>query len=108
MIAYMINGQGVVSPDEERWTPSVIGDALDGQQRRSPYWTLQWSRRVVSHDEVDWFSYDNQTLTSLVCRGPDQIDGYTEYTDAICKSVTMTHAHGVGMQVVATFLVKVS
>jgi len=107
MIAYMINKKPVVSPDEERWTSDVVGEGLDGLERRSPYKVLQWSKRVIRKDQVDWFDYDNTTLTSLVTRPPEEIDGYAEYTDAICRSVIMTHSHGVGMQVIATFLVNV-
>lgn len=104
-VAYAINGIAVTTPDEEYWTPPVLGFALSGRQKRSPYWSLEWRAQVVGKCEVDWFTYDNTTLTSLTCRPPGTLREVETYTDAICQSVVMRQRLGVGNEVVATFLV---
>jgi hypothetical protein len=103
----MINEVGVVSPDEEKWDPIILGTDLDSLQKRSLYRTLRWSKTVVDRCDLDWWAHDNTVLTSLVCRPPDLLDHWERYTDAVCQSVTMKHAHGLGEQIVATFVVKV-
>ena len=106
-IFYKLNGNGVVSPDEEVWEPIVVGVALTGRQKRSPYWQLEWRRQVVDRCDVDWWDYANTTLTSLWTRPPDKLDETAQYSDAICQSVEMRHTRGLGQEVVATFLVYV-
>ena len=106
-VYYNINGTGVTSPDEEVWTPISPGTALSGLQKRSPYWQLEWRKTVAGPCHLDWFDYDNTTLTSLATRPPGLLDETVEYTDAICQSVTMRHRMGVGNEIVAVFLVYV-
>ncbi len=106
-IWYKINGEGVTTPDEEVWTPVVIGTSLSGTQKRSPYWQLEWRKQVADACDVDWWEYDNTTLTSLWTRPPDKLDETVQYTDAICQSIEMRQVRGFGQEVVATFLVYV-
>jgi len=111
-IIFAINDCEVMSPDEDVWTPIVIGSALTARQKRSPYRTLEWRRQVTDrcdHDGSarDWFTYDNTTLTALTTRQPGKMDERRTYTDAICQSVLFRARRGVGNEVVATFLVDV-
>lgn len=105
--SFMINDLVVTTPDEEVWIPIVVGDALSGTQRRSPYRTLEWRKRVADCGLLDWFDHDNTVLTSLVCTPPEEVDQWQRYTDAICKSVVARKTHTVATEVVATFLVNV-
>ncbi len=104
---YKINGDGVTTPDEEVWTPIAVGVALTGRQKRSPYWQLEWRKQVADSCDVDWWTYDNTTLSSLWTRPPDKLDETEQYTDAICQSVEMRQRRGFGNEIVATFLVYV-
>jgi len=106
-LLYAINGHEVTTPDEEVWQNVVIGENLAGNQRRSPYKTLQWTKQVASPCYLDWFDYDNQTLTSLTTRPPGELDEHETYTDAICKSVVFRQRLNVGNEIVATFEVYV-
>ena len=105
--AYMIDGSPVVAPASERWKTALIGTAIDGTQRRSPYWILEWSRSPTEQCDLEWFVYDNTTLTELVTRAPGVLGEWTAYTDVRCQSVQMRQAMGVGLEMVATFLVNV-
>ena len=106
-VAYAINGTGVTTPDEEVWTPVVVGTSLSGTQKRSPYWQLEWRKQVLDRCDVDWWPYDNTVLTSLWGRPPGKLDETGQYSDAICQSVTMRQVRGFGQEAVATFLVYV-
>jgi hypothetical protein len=101
----MINGVGVATPDQERWQPNVIGDAVAGTQRRSPYDTLVWRRRVSGPCDLDWLQYDNTILATLVTRPDGELRQHTSYDDVICKSVNLTMTLGVITEITATFLV---
>lgn len=107
-IAYAINGREVMSPDEEVWSPIVVGTGLDGTQRRSPYWQLEWRKTVVDSCWLDWLEYDNQALENLTTRPPDKLDEHETYTDVLCQSVTMRHRRAVGNEVVAVFVVNLN
>jgi hypothetical protein len=104
---YMINGVEVTAPDEEVWSPQVIGTNLNAEQNRSPCWQLEWRKTVSDQCGLDWFDYDNTTLESLTARGRGVVDDFTTYTDAVCQQVTMRHKHNVGNEIVARFLVCV-
>lgn len=106
-IYYRINGQEVTAPDEEVWSPIVIGTSLAGEQKRSPYWRLEWRKTVADVCRLDWFDYDNTTLESLTTRPPKLLDQHETYTDAICQSVGFRQRRGVGNELVAVFLVCV-
>lgn len=106
-VVFQINGNDVTAPDEEVWTPISAGTSLTGEQKRSPYWTLQWSKNAADCDRLDWFDYDNTVLTSLRTRRRHRLDEYETYTDAICQSVQFRQRRQVGMDMVATFLVNV-
>jgi hypothetical protein len=110
---YLINGYEVYAPDEEVWSEIVIGDALSGEQKRSPYRELTWTRQVaddctLSGGNKDWFTYDNTTLASITTRTyKSTLDDFTTYASAVCKSVDVRMRHGVGNQIVAVFWVDV-
>lgn len=104
---YSINGNKTTSPDEATWPPIVIGTALSGLQKRSPYRYHEWHRQLTDTCDLDWFAYDNTTLTSLWTCPPGKLDETVQYTDAICQSVEMRQRRGFGQEVVATFLVYV-
>lgn len=105
---YMINGQHVTAPDQESWAHIVVGEAIDGLQRRSPYRRLEWRRRVADIcDAEDWFDFDNTELDSLITRSPGHVNESEVYTTAFCQSVTSTQAHANHVDVIARFLVKV-
>ena len=105
---YKINEQEVTPPDEEVWTPIVVGSGLSGKQKRSPYWQLEWHKQVLdSCDAADWWEYNNKTLVSLWTRSPGKLDETEQYTDVICQRVEMRQVRGFGQQAVATFLVYV-
>jgi hypothetical protein len=106
-VVFSINGVGVTAPDEEVWTPISVGVALTGRQKRSPYYRLEWTKQVADDCRLDWFDYDDTTLTSLWTRPPSGLNEYAKYTDAICQSVVMRHRRGVGNEVIARFLVYV-
>lgn len=107
-VFYMLNGIGVTSPDEERWSPIVLGDAIDGLQRRSPYMRLEWHLRADGKCGLDWFPYDNTVLTSLTCRPDGELAEHETYTDVFCKSVVGRQNRGVMTEIIAVFLVNVS
>lgn len=104
--AFQINGNVVTAPDEEVWTPISMGVSLTGQQKRSPYYQLEWRKVVGGPCHLDWFDHDNTTLTSLTTRIPDLLDDFETYTDVVCQSVTMRHRHGAGSEIVAIFLIN--
>ncbi len=104
--AFMINNVIVTTPDEEVWNPVVIGEALSGTQRRSPYNILEWRKQVADSCHLDWFDYDNTVLSSLVCTPPGELDQWTRYTDVICQQVSMRKRHHVGSEITARFLVN--
>jgi len=104
---YAINGLIVTTPDEEVWTPHVMGDALTGRQKRSPYRILEWRKQVADRCLLDWFSYDNTTLVSLTATPPGTLDQHETYTDAICQAVNFRKRLSVGNEIVARFLVCV-
>lgn len=106
-IFFMINGQGVEAPDEIDWTPITLGDGLDGLERRSPFYTVRWTKRAVPGCNMSWFEFDNTELTSLVCPGPDNSRESERYTEAYCKSVKALQTHGSMYDIQAVFLVKV-
>ena len=106
-IVYALNGSEVTSPDEEVWTPITLGVSLTGEQKRSPYWRLEWRKTVADCSRLDWFDYENTVLSSLLCRPPGELDETEEFTDVVCQSVTFRQRRGVGNEVVATFLVYV-
>ena len=106
-IFYAINGREVTAPDEEVWTPISVGLSLTGRQKRSPYRRLEWRKTVADCGRLDWLAYDNTTLTSLITRPPDELDGFEEYTDVVCQSVSFRHKRSVGSEIVAVFLVYV-
>lgn len=106
-VFFMINGAGVVSPDTEVWDPISMGAALTGEQKRSHYRHLRWQKTIAEKCDLDWWEYDNVTLTSLTTRPPDELAMSETYSDAICQSVTMRHSHGRGIDVTANFLVNV-
>jgi len=105
-VVFAINGKGVTSPDEEVWAHNVLGEDLDGLQKRSAYAKLEWRRVVGESCDLDWFDYDNTTLTSLTTRLPGEIDQYEIYNDAICQSVVKRNRRGVASEIVAVFLVN--
>lgn len=105
-VAYAINGIRVTAPDEEVWTPIVMGIGLRGQQKRSTYWQLEWRKTVGNSCYLDWMDYDNSVLTSLVTRPQNRLDEFETYTDVICQSVTFRHRRGMANEIVATFLVN--
>ena len=102
---FQINGVEVTAPDEEVWSPQVIGTDLNGEQNRSPYWRLEWRKTVSDQCRLDWNDYDNTRLESLTTRPPHILDEFETYTNVVCQSVTMRHRRSVGNEVVATFLV---
>lgn len=106
-VAYAINGAGVTPPDAATWPPTVIGESLNGEQKRSPYRTHEWSKQVSGPCHLDWFAFDNTTLASLITRPPGTLLDMETYTDVVCKSVTMRQDRNVGTQVTAIFLVYV-
>ena len=106
-VLYAINGIEVTTPVEEVWTPVSSGVALTGRQKRSPYYYLEWRLQVTDMCYMDWFPFDNTTLTSLTCRPPRALDRFRTYTDAICQSVNFRQRLSVGTEVVATFLVNI-
>jgi hypothetical protein len=103
---FMINNLVVTTPDEEVWSPILIGDALSGTQRRSPYQILEWRKQVADRCRLDWFDFDNTVLAALVCTPPGETDQHERYTDAICQSVGMRKRHSVANEVVARFMVN--
>lgn len=106
-IHFMINGQGVVPPDDVDWTPIVVGEGLDGLERRAHYRTVKWTKRAVPGCDMDWFQFDNTELTSFTCPEPDNSRQSETYTTAICKSVKALQSHGNMQDIQAVFLVKV-
>lgn len=105
-IEYALNGTPVTAPDEEAWSNVVIGESLEGTERRSPYRILEWTKRVAGPCHLDWFDYDNTPLSSITTRSPGELVNYETYTDAVCKSVTFRQRLGVGTEIVARFLVN--
>lgn len=107
MTVYAINDIEVTAPDEEVWTPIVQGESLTGRQKRSPWYRLEWRRTVGGPCELDWYDFDNLTLSSLSCRPPGILDDFVRITSPapICQSVTLRHRLSVGTEIVATFLV---
>ena len=106
-VKFAINSVVVAAPDEDVWMNVVLGDALAGTERRSPYKVLEWRKQIAGPCDLDWFDYDNRILDSLTTRSFAHLDEYETYTDAICKSVTIRNRRSVGNEVVATFLVYV-
>lgn len=106
-VAYMINGQGVTPPDSEEWGNIIVGTALTAREKRSHYRQLIWTKRLAEECDLDWFDFDNTTLTELVSRIPGSLRQSEVYTDAICQSVVMRHTRSTGVDVTAKFLVKV-
>jgi len=106
-ILYAIDGAEVSTPDEEVWFPISSGESLTAAQKRSPYYRLEWRRTVSGPCNLDWFDYDNTTLSSLTCRPPGRLDVFTTYTDAKCQSVVLRQRLNVATEIVATFLVFV-
>lgn len=107
LVAYMINDQVVTAPDEEQWAPIVVGTNLNNLQVRSSYWELTWAKQVAGKCMLDWFTYDQQTLTSLTARKRDSLDEVERFTDVVCTSVTAKHARENMTQVTAKFIVGV-
>lgn len=105
--SYAINGALVTTPDEEVWTPLSPGNDLNGLQKRSPFYQLEWRKQVASQCHLDWFTYDNTVLSSLLTRAPGELRDFVKYTTAVCQSVVFRQRRGVGNEVVATFLVRV-
>ena len=103
----MINGRGVVAPDETTWPIISLGDALNGLQRRSPYRVHEWRKQVEEECGLDWYAFDNMVLTSLVTRPHDHLAYHETYTDVICQSVVGRQVHGTMQEIVARFLVNV-
>lgn len=106
-IAFMMNGQGVDAPDDIDWTHISMGDALTGQQRRSPYMACTWTKRAHWGCDMSWFDFDNTILTHFVCPPPDESKQYEVYTDAICQTVKAIHRHGSMFDIQAVILVRV-
>jgi hypothetical protein len=106
-VAFAINGVGVTCPDSATWPPTVIGQSLNGTQRRSPYRIHEWSKQVAGPCHLDWFDYDNTVLASLVTRPPGTLLDMETYTDVVLQTVTMRQDRNVGTQVTAQFLVYV-
>jgi len=102
---FALNGLEVTAPDEEVWIPIVQGDALTGRQKRSPYERLEWRKQVADHCRLDWFAFDNTTLSSLRTRMPGSLTNFVVYTDAVCQSVTFRQRRGLGGEVIARFIV---
>lgn len=104
---FRINDQEVPCPDQEAWSDVVIGQSLDGTQKRSPWKRLEWTKRVDNPcDQFEWFAWDNTTLTSLTTRARGYRNVSERYTDAICVSVTAVQSHGNMTDITATFLVN--
>lgn len=106
-VAYAINGMEVTSPDEEVWSPALIGQDLTALQKRSPYYLLEWRQSVAGPRHLDWMEHDNTTLESLTTRTRDKLDHIATFIDVKCQSVVFRHRKGVGNEVVATFLVNI-
>ena len=106
-VAYAINGIGVTCPDDALWSPTVIGQSLNGTQKRSPYRIHEWSKQVSGPCHLDWFDFDNTILASLVTRPPGTLRQQETYTDVVLQVVTMRQVRNVGTQVTARFLVFV-
>ena len=105
---FRINGEEVIAPDEEAWSPQVIGTDLAGEQNRSPYQRLEWRKTVADQCMLqDWAEHDNTTLVSLRTRPPLVLDEMETYTRVVCQSVTMRHRRSRASEVVASFLVYV-
>jgi len=105
---YELNGVKVTPPDEVAWTPPTLGIALTGRQKRSVYWTCEWMKNVGRDCQLDWFDYDNETLTRFICTPPGEVNAHQSYTDAICQQVTGRNRRGNMAEIVATFLVNVN
>ena len=106
-IFYMINGMGVTAPDDEIWSPIIMGDGLTNLQKRSRYNQLTWKKTLVEKCDLDWLQFDNVELASLVCRPPDELVEWELYDlHVICQSVTMKQHHDRGVDVTAVFLVR--
>ncbi|NIN66271.1 MAG: hypothetical protein GTO63_16580 [Anaerolineae bacterium] len=103
---YMINGVIVTAPDEEVWSHIVLGENLQGLERRSPYDQLQWRKTVAERCDLDWFDYEGARLTSLTCTPPGEVGIHRVFTQSqLLVSVVMRASRGTGREVVATFLV---
>lgn len=105
---FMMNGQGVVPPDELRWDPVVIGEDLTALQKRSHYSQCTWTKRAVEGCDMDWFDFDNTELTSLVCPPHENSKVSERYTDARVQQVKAMHTHGNMYDIVMVLLVKVA
>jgi hypothetical protein len=103
---YEINGVKVTSPDEEVWSPIVLGENLVPLERRSPYEQLQWRKTVAERCDLDWFDFAEQVLTSLTCTPPREVGVHRVFTQSqVLLSVAMRAGRGMGREVVATFIV---
>ena len=109
---YAIDGIETYAPDEETWGELVTGEALSGEQKRSPYREHTWTRQVGDACDLDggtddWMAYDNTVLGSITTRTYKGImDAFTTYTDAICKTVNVRKRRGVGNEIVAVFWIR--
>lgn len=107
-VFFELNKLPVTPPDEEVWVTEVVGTALSGHERRSPYRMLTWTKRTVDCSRIDWFDYDGVTLESITTRGYDQLVEHETYTSALCLGVAFRQREGVGMDIVARFLVNIN
>ena len=113
-VAFGINGSQVTAPDECNWEEKIVGNALSGIQKRSPYRTVTWSKQIVGKCDLnteshDWFEYENQALSSITLPTyKGRLDDFSTYTRAICKSVAVRNRRGVGNQLTASFWIDPS
>lgn len=100
---FMANHIVLTAPDDVEWSDNVVGVGGNGRQKRSPYQRLVLRRRVAP-DCVNWFQFDNTTLSSFVCLPPRSVPWvYERYTDATCISIECRYNAGMLTEVVATF-----
>lgn len=107
-IAFMMNGQGVVCPDDIDWQSISMGDTLNGLESRSHYQVVRWMKRAHHGCDLNWFDFDNTELTEFICPPPDESKQYEVYTEAYVKSVKAIHTHGNMFNIQAIILVKVA
>lgn len=104
---HSINREATTQPDDVQWADVVIGDALSGTERLSPYKYCEWTRQVDDTCGLDWYDHKNTQLQSLTTYPPDKTNEVETYTDAFCKTVTHRTRRGKANEIMARFLVYV-